>query len=155
MVVDKSLVRSFRENLRRLERIIEQRLQQESCCYGVGVAQCHTLLAVEKFTSLSLRDLAEYMQLDKSTLSRTVDTMVQVDLLSRTVAKEDRRAIRIALTQKGQTICDRINTGNDSYFTKVMEQCGGDPQEIEALFSKLVAAMAMEFDAAKKCNTKG
>ncbi len=50
---------------------------------------------------LSLRKLAEMMQLKQSTLSRIVDNMVNSRLLSRRDSPGDRRRIEIRLTDKG------------------------------------------------------
>lgn len=74
-----------------------------SCC-GVTVAQCHALLEVEKNGEISLVDLAYALGLDNSTLSRTIDSIVQERLVERRANPHDRRHISIALTDKGKEI---------------------------------------------------
>jgi DNA-binding MarR family transcriptional regulator len=59
---------------------------------------------------LNLKDLASRLGLDKSTLSRTVESLVQDGLAERTPGKEDRRATIIRLNEKGRAARDRINT---------------------------------------------
>jgi DNA-binding MarR family transcriptional regulator len=59
---------------------------------------------------LNLKDLASRLGLDKSTLSRTVQSLVQDGLADRTPSKEDRRATVIRLNEKGRAARDRINS---------------------------------------------
>ncbi len=73
--MDHALIRTFRTESRRLERIIGNYLQRDTCCHGVSVAQCHTLLAVEQLGKPSLGALVALLELDKSTVSRTVENL--------------------------------------------------------------------------------
>lgn len=141
----RSVVREFRYALRRFERLIAGRLRESSCCSGVTLPQCHALLEIEDRGSASLVELVQSLGLDKSTLSRTADGLVNVGLVSRTFSDVDRRSIQLALSSEGQSVCDRINTGNDQFFSRVL---GRIPEarraQVMDAFQELVNALAME-----------
>ena len=118
--MDIPTVRSFRANIRHIER--ELNIQNNSnCCHGVTLAQCHTLLEIFSHDSINLSELSERLYLDKSTVSRTIDGLVNNDLVDRSIPKENRRKIIICLTEKGRGICEKINRDNDSFFGAVLD----------------------------------
>jgi len=109
----------FRRYLRHFEREIE--IQNSSnCCCGVTLSQCHTLMELDKQDNISLKDLSERLYLDKSTLSRIVEGLVNLGLVNREIPKNNRRTILIMLTKQGAEVCKKINTGNNLYFQKVL-----------------------------------
>lgn len=112
---DNLTVKKFREVLRRFER--ELFMQNScSCCDGVTLAQCHTLLEIESKGKESLTELAKKLGLDKSTISRTVDGLVNAGLVDRTIPADNRRMATIQLTNAGKETCNSINNVNDKYF---------------------------------------
>lgn len=134
-------VRKFRKVL----RIFDQELllqNNASCCKGISLSQCITLLEVEKYREISVSDLASRLFLDKSTVSRTVDGLVNSKLVSRVIPKGNRRLALIDLTNKGEQVCSEINSANDSYVSEILKDfTAGERQEFLRLFSKLAGNM--------------
>jgi len=112
---DNQSIKKFRGLLRRFERELFMQ-NNDSCCNGVTLAQCHTLLEIENKGKESLTELSKTLGLDKSTISRTVDGLVNVGLLDRSIPAENRRMATIQLTDAGKNICQAINDTNDKYF---------------------------------------
>ena len=111
------LIREFRRDLRTLEREVVFSLSADAGCCGVTFAQCHLLMEVEQRTTTSITELASALQLDKSTLSRTVDAMVRAGLLNRESDPASRRQQVISLAESGRQKADSINAACDaSYF---------------------------------------
>lgn len=119
--MDTQTVREFTKNLWRLEQLVVSQLREDICCHGVSVAQCHCLLAVEQLGRPSHNELAGQLCLDKSTLSRTVEGLVQIGLLERVMDERDRRVYRIRLTEKGDKTCSTINASNDLLYGRVLD----------------------------------
>ena len=105
-------------------RVFEQYLSNQpgDCCCGVTVAQCHCLFAIEDLSQTTVGTLADYLHLDKSTLSRTVESLVRLGYLKRENNINDRRSYQIKLTQPGSQQVEKMHRVNDAYFTKVFEQ---------------------------------
>ena len=113
------LINRFRHALRKFERE-QEFLQRSNCCKGLTLAQCHALLEIGNLKQPSLMQLAESLKLDKSTVSRTVDGLTNLDLVDRYVPHEDRRTLLLSLTIKGRETYDDINLVNNTYFNEVM-----------------------------------
>jgi len=101
--------------LRRFERELFMQ-NNESCCNGVTLAQCHTLLEIENKGKESLTELSKTLGLDKSTISRTVEGLVNIGLVDRSIPAENRRMATLQLTEAGNNICQTINNSNEKYF---------------------------------------
>ncbi len=104
----KQYIQHFREVL----RVFDQELflqDSASCCNGISMAQCLTLLEIEKSSSTSISQLANRLSLDKSTVSRTVDGLVNIRMVNRVTPKENRRTALINLTDSGKEVCATIN----------------------------------------------
>jgi len=138
----KEFINHFRETLRVFDR--EMYLQNNaSCCNGISLAQCHTLLEIEKNSGISVSDLATNLSLDKSTVSRTVDGLVHINMVNRVIPEENRRKALLYLTGSGKKVCSTINLTNDSYVIEVLvDFTEGEREEFLRLFRKLSFNMA-------------
>jgi DNA-binding MarR family transcriptional regulator len=108
--VEIQAIEQFRAKLRQIERAVWLQTKSEALCCGVSMAQCHAILEIGAAGGLNLKDLAARLGLDASTLSRTVESLVQDGLAERTPSAADRRATVIRLNPKGQAARKRINT---------------------------------------------
>jgi DNA-binding MarR family transcriptional regulator len=123
-------VRDFRKNLRVLEREFEISMASDTGCCGVSLAQCHLLLEVEGRERTSITELAGILDLDKSTLSRTVDTMCRGGLLDRKTDPLNRRHQIISLTGKGKARAESINGLCDASYTRLFDFIPVDKRSI-------------------------
>jgi DNA-binding MarR family transcriptional regulator len=138
---DSQTTKKFRGVLRRFEREIFM-LNSDSCCNGITLAQCHTLLEIEHKEKESVTELAKTLGLDKSTVSRTVDGLVNNGLLDRTIPAENRRMATLQLTDTGKDICNTINCTNDKYFEDTLSILSDSEQkELIRLLEKVTIRM--------------
>ncbi len=114
-------VRGFRRDLRVLEREVARSLASETGCCGVTLAQCHLLLEAGERGRTGVTELAAVLELDKSTLSRTVDGMCRAGLLSRETDPGNRRHQVIRLTAEGQARAETINGLCDRLYVRLLE----------------------------------
>jgi DNA-binding MarR family transcriptional regulator len=126
-------------------RIFDQELflqNQTSCCNGISLPQCLTLLEIERNREISVSDLAYKLSLDKSTVSRTVDGLVNINLVNRVIPRENRRLAIIKLTNSGKQVCADINYTNDSYVSEILKDFSEEEQEVLlTLFRRLAGKM--------------
>ena len=93
---------------------------QSSCC-GVSFAQCHAMATIRRAGKISLNDLAAGMGLDKSTVSRTVDNLVNNKMVIRDPVPADRRCVTIRLTAKGNRAIGEVEAGLSRCFESLYE----------------------------------
>lgn len=113
-------IRRYRRALREFERLVDSQLRNCSC--RVTLAQCLVLLAIDEKGQSNMGQLASHLRLDHSTLSRTVDGLVQKKLLERVRGERDRRVVWIRLTADGVARCREIHRRNDAYCQGVFEK---------------------------------
>lgn len=110
---------TFRRDLRILEREIARSLASETGCCGVTLAQCHLLLEVGEKGQTGVTELSAALELDKSTLSRAVDGLVQAGILDREPDPENRRHQIVSLTPKGREKAESINGLCDGSYRRM------------------------------------
>jgi len=111
--------------LRELLRIFERKLgilsdTQTSCC-EVSIAQCHALVEIGRAKNIALNELAGLLSLDNSTMSRTVNNLVNNGLAKRDIDTQDRRYVTISLTESGIKVFCNIEANMTQYYKKVYD----------------------------------
>ncbi len=139
--MNKEYIKKFRKILRRFEREIFFQ-NTESCCNGVTLAQCHTLVEIESKNKISVTELAGNLSLDKSTVSRTVDGLVNIGLVKRFTPPNNRRMALVSLTETGMKTCKDINSVSDKYIADSLSVLSDTEQEkLLRLFEKITVNM--------------
>lgn len=127
------------KELRELIRVLERKLgileKSEMTCCDVTFAQCHAIIEIGRAKTISLNELAQMLNLESSTLSRTVNNLVNDELVQRELDPEDRRYITIQLTEKGQKIFKTIEEGMGIYFQKITDSI--PPNKIKQVLESL------------------
>jgi len=116
-----TLIEAFRTDLRFFERAIE-RINKSTCLLGINIPQCHTIMEIGMANTLSVNALAEKMNIDKSTVSRQVEKLVQSGLVTRVPTAEDRRKVNISLSKKGIEIYQQMNTVLNEQFSTAFKE---------------------------------
>lgn len=153
--------KNFRELIRILERKLGLLNKQDSCCLEVTLAQYHALVEIGRAENISLKDLANLIDLDISTMSRTVDSLVKKEFVFRTPSKTDRRSVDIKLTEKGLKLFRDIESNMDNKFKNIFNQISLENQLIvfnglniiiEALAKNESMSTCCNKDINNKCN---
>jgi len=154
-----SSLQSFRKGLRTLERQVERALVVQTECCGVTPAQCHLLLEVEEANEASVGDLASLLELDASTLSRTVDGLVKAGFLDRREDSANRRRQLVRLTVSGRGKVDSINDLCNRYYEGLLATlpAGEAAVLLEAipLFAKALSGWRLEGGSGNCCSIPG
>jgi DNA-binding MarR family transcriptional regulator len=112
-------IRNLRESVRSLERKLGMLDEINVPCCGVTFAQCHAIVEIGRAETIYLNKLADILGLEKSTMSRTINNLVNNGTVLRDIDPEDRRFITIKLTEKGINLFQKIEKGWEEYFSKV------------------------------------
>lgn len=136
-------IKNLRESVRQMERKLGILDESEVSCHGISLAQCHALVEIGRAKSISLIELSELLNLDSSTMSRTVNNLVNNGMAGRELDSNDRRYVTIKLTENGLKKFMRIEDNMNLYFTNIFESipCEKQEQVLESL-QILVAAIA-------------
>jgi DNA-binding MarR family transcriptional regulator len=143
-------IKEFRKSLRKLQRKLAEQLDGNSVCCGVTIAQCHTLLAVEEKGHTTNTELAVELELDKSTLSRTIESLVVMGLVNRETNNDNRRSQHIRLTGDGEKTVAAIHDQWRSFFTSLF---AGIPKLKHPVVIEGLSLLANSFPSAAVCCT--
>ncbi|MCG8568732.1 MAG: MarR family transcriptional regulator [Spirochaetes bacterium] len=119
-------IEEVRKLLRVFERSINNNLKEETSCCGVTLPQCHVLMELYEKNGLSVIELSDILGLDKSTLSRTVDSLVKEEMVSREINPDDRRFMQIKMTEKGKAKTDFINNSANKFYQSIIDKVPED-----------------------------
>lgn len=121
------------QQLRELIRILERKLgilgdsQVHSC--NITMAQCHALVEIGRSEKISLNQLASILNLDNSTMSRTVNNLVKNNLAKREIDENDRRYLTISLTENGEAAFTGIENNMNEFFGAIYTSIAEDKRE--------------------------
>lgn len=127
--------RRLRETTRLLIRKLGVLERSEALCCGITLTQCHVIVETGRRKQISVNELSELLNLDKSTVSRTVDQLVNHQIVVREPALNDRRYVALHLTGKGEELFENIEQRMEVYFEKIIDFIPEEKQEqvIESL----------------------
>jgi len=134
----------FREYTRCLERKLDRLNASECCSCGITTAQCHALVEVGRRKDLSLKELAEILALDKSTVSKTIDDLYRKGLITREPLESDRRTIKLNLTHEGLHHFKNIENDMNRKFGEMFNRISGNKQD------EILAALKVYIDSFDK-----
>lgn len=103
--------------------------------FGLTLTEWRVCAALRHLPHQRLADLAKNSSCDGSTLSRTVDGMLQKGLLVRERSADDARALALALTPEGNALTERIIPLARLYERVAL--AGIEPQQVELLRTML------------------
>lgn len=109
--------------LRELIRILVRDLgileKSDASCCGISLAQCHAIVEIGRKETISLVDLSGLLGLDKSTMSRTINNLVESDFVIRESDRKNRRYVIIQLTEKGRSVFKDIEESMETYYRDI------------------------------------
>ncbi|MFQ6039144.1 MAG: MarR family winged helix-turn-helix transcriptional regulator, partial [Candidatus Aminicenantales bacterium] len=123
-------------------------LKSDSECFGVTLAQCHILVEVGSHREMSIVRLARELGTDSSSLSRTVDGMVQRGLLRRERNPSDRRYLRLSLTEQGKRLFASIEAYANAYVQRLFAHIPPDKQ------ARVIESVGLLAEAMGKCQSE-
>jgi DNA-binding MarR family transcriptional regulator len=134
--------------LRELIRVLVRNLgileKSEATCCGTTVSQCHAIVEIGRSNEISLNELAELLSLDKSTMSRTINNLVEANLAVRELHPEDRRYVTIKLTDEGMKVFENIEGSMEQYYQSIFSSIPENKRD------QVLESLQLIIDAAKK-----
>jgi DNA-binding MarR family transcriptional regulator len=69
---------------------------------GLNIARWRTLAIIRRIGVCTMKELALYSTVDRTTLTRAVDQLVEQGLVERTIPSRDRRRVHLSLSPAGE-----------------------------------------------------
>lgn len=136
----------LRETIRKLERKLGVLEESGLSCCNISLAQCHALVEIGRAKAISLNELAGMLNLENSTMSRTVSNLVNSGHVKRDIDSADRRYLTISLTESGQDLFRRIEASMGSYYQDIFSRIE------ESKRDQVIESLNLLLDAVEKSN---
>ena len=90
------------------------------CGYSLSVSQVLTLQALEEHTPLTIHELADQLNLERSTVSRLIDGLVKTGLVHRKINPNNRREVQLFLTEEGNRTIANVRNRSVDFFREML-----------------------------------
>ncbi|MFS0749642.1 MarR family winged helix-turn-helix transcriptional regulator [Oceanobacillus sp. 1P07AA] len=122
-----NIIHSFRE----VNRFFYKQMWHHANDLGITVVQLQTMKYISEHPNISLQELAEKMNISKSTVSSTVDRLVKASFIKREQSAADRRSIKLNLTEAGKK---KETEGKKLFLERLHALSEVNDEDVENLF---------------------
>jgi DNA-binding MarR family transcriptional regulator len=119
---------------RHREAKIDERLRP----LGLNLSRHRALSVIARLEPCTMSELAEFSAVDRTTMTRTVDQLVESGLVERATPPEDRRQVKLTLTDPGR---DRCEASLKAIYELSLTLLEGLPEEAQRQFARTLEAL--------------
>jgi MarR family transcriptional regulator, lower aerobic nicotinate degradation pathway regulator len=121
----------------------EARLETALKPVGLSLSRHRALSVIATLEPCTMSELADFSAVDRTTLTRTVDQLVDAGLVERTTPREDRRQVVLTVTDQGRRICRRSLKAIHNVSRELLSALAEQDQRVvarslEAILGRLV-----------------
>lgn len=128
------------QNLVRTLRVFER---EEIVSEGFTISQCYIMIYLLKNKSVTMNDISEKMNLDKSTITRIVGNLVRDGYIEKKRSQEDGRVILASLTATGKEKAIDLHSKVNNYYKQIIEQIpDGEVMQVVSSVNTLLKALS-------------
>src|SRR5678815_30765 len=78
---------------------------------GLNLPKWRAMSVIHRLSGCTMNELAEFTTIDRTTLTRTADQLIDAGLVSRGGLAGDRRIVRLAMTPEGERLFNKALQG--------------------------------------------
>jgi len=116
---------SMRAAMKKIDRHLSGQLEP----YGVSIPQMFVLTCLNDENGLTLKEIGNRTLIDSSSMTVLVDKLEKDNLVERHLDAEDRRAIRVIITEKGQAIAEELVKIGTEFNAQLYDMLGEGNQK--------------------------
>jgi DNA-binding MarR family transcriptional regulator len=116
---------SFRVVMKKIDRTLSQQLEP----YGVSIPQSFILYSLMEQDGATLKEIGNKTLIDSSSMTVLVDKLEKDELVVRKLDSQDRRAIRVVITEKGRDIAEKVSKIGIKFNSQLYDLLGEGNQK--------------------------
>ena len=110
---------------------LKSRFVGKAYATDVTTTESHLLIELDAHPGKNISELCEALSLDRSTLSRSLDSLARRGVLSPKRLEEDRRNKNFSLTSKGKIVLAKLDESSNKHIQNFVDNLG--PEEMAKL----------------------
>jgi len=132
-------LRSAVQQFIRLFGVLEQ--TETPCGFSMSLSQVFAMQELEK-SAMSMKELAEKLRLERSSVSRLIDSLVKGGFVSRELNEQNRREVVLRLTEKGERSMETLREQSIRFYESILDNVEtNDQQKVLEGFQIFAAAL--------------
>lgn len=116
-------------SLRVVMKKIDKNLSQQLEAHGVSIPQSFILYSLLEQDGSTLKEIGNKTLIDSSSMTVLVDKLEKDELVERKLDSQDRRAIRVFITEKGMRIAEQVSAIGIAFNSKLYDLLGEGNQK--------------------------
>lgn len=121
---------------------VEKYITQEMSQFGLNMAQSFILFTLLEKDGSTLTEIGNRAQIENSSLTTMVDKLEKEGLVERRLYAQDRRVVKLYITEKGRELGEKILAEGSKFNKYLRNNMPGDVEE----FFKNLASIAESID---------
>lgn len=123
------------DNKRELFQVLTRRfgLLNKNCCsvnaIDISTVHSHILYEIDKQHEPTMQQIAETLAIDVTTFSRQIQTLIKMDLVTKSPSLNDKRYYVLALTTQGKFVASTIEASMNEYLDEIFSHMNEFEQE--------------------------
>lgn len=123
-----------------ISRLRDTQLEPGLQLLGLGIVRYRVLAVIGRVGACTMSELATFSSIDRTTLTRAVDQLLESDLVERLKSERDRRVVRVAITPEGEALRARAEAFVSQHGHYLLADV---PEEMQRQFARLERALVM------------
>lgn len=123
-------------------RLSAELAKQYKTKYGISMPEWRVLLNVGYTADLSVRDIEKRVSLEKSKVSRAVTKLEAKGYLTKSVDADDRRLLKLALTEQGAELLGELIPIAESFQSQLHLVLGEHAEPLQQALDRLMEETA-------------
>lgn len=115
---------SMRDSMRRFK----EASQTSKELFNLSITQLHYLHAIKERNNVTITELAELFGVQKSTVTVTVNKLLQSGFIEKLTSKDDLRVVYVSLTDQGKEIIELEDTGYRQFAASILAMLNKEEQ---------------------------
>lgn len=123
------------DNKRELFQVLTRRfgLLNKNCCsvgaIDISSVHSHILYEIDKQHEPTMQQIAETLAIDVTTFSRQIQTLIKMELVTKSPSLNDKRYYVLALTTQGKFMASTIDASMNDYLNEIFSHMNEFEQE--------------------------
>ena len=106
--------------------------------FGISIPEWRVLFHVFNGGPLSVREVFQRVDMDKSKVSRAASRLEKSGLISKKINTNDRRLVELTLTPAGKKLMDEILPLAQKYERQILERLGDDAPKFREMLNRFL-----------------
>lgn len=123
------------DNKRELFQVLTRRfgLLNKNCCsvgaIDISTVHSHIIYEIDKQHEPTMQQIAETLAIDVTTFSRQIQTLIKMDLVTKSPSLNDKRYYVLGLTTQGKFMASTIEASMNNYLDEIFSHMNEFEQE--------------------------